>query len=83
MSRNLERMRANGWLEEVPGDDARVHSYRQTENGISVDATGEILGGGDLDGTFDGALELSSKLANSRSLSEEQRLKWGREVLGR
>jgi DNA-binding MarR family transcriptional regulator len=27
LSRNLERMRANGWLEEVSGDDARVHSY--------------------------------------------------------
>src|SRR3954471_3042544 len=33
LSRNLERMRANGWLEEVPGDDARVHSYRLTEAG--------------------------------------------------
>src|SRR5215831_2892484 len=28
LSRNLERMRANGWLEEVPGEDSRVHSYR-------------------------------------------------------
>src|SRR5262245_62470683 len=33
LSRNLERMRANGWLEEAPGDDARVHSYRLTEAG--------------------------------------------------
>ena len=33
LSRNLERMRANGWLEEVAGDDARVHSYRLTEAG--------------------------------------------------
>ena len=33
LSRNLERMRANGWLEEAPADDARVHSYRLTEVG--------------------------------------------------
>jgi DNA-binding MarR family transcriptional regulator len=33
LSRNLERMRANGWLEEAPADDARVHSYRLTEAG--------------------------------------------------
>ena len=33
LSRNLERMQVNGWLEEVAGDDARVHSYRLTEAG--------------------------------------------------
>ena len=36
LSRNLERMRANGWLEEVSGDDARVHSYRLTETGRAL-----------------------------------------------
>src|SRR5262249_21595079 len=36
LSRNLERMRANGWLEEVLGDDARVHSYRLTEAGRAL-----------------------------------------------
>jgi DNA-binding MarR family transcriptional regulator len=36
LSRNLERMRANGWLEEVAGDDARVHSYRLTEAGRAL-----------------------------------------------
>jgi DNA-binding MarR family transcriptional regulator len=36
LSRNLERMRANGWLEEVPVDDARVHSYRLTEAGRTL-----------------------------------------------
>jgi DNA-binding MarR family transcriptional regulator len=36
LSRNLERMRANGWLEEVAGDDARVHSYRLTEAGRTL-----------------------------------------------
>jgi DNA-binding MarR family transcriptional regulator len=33
LSRNLERMRSNGWLEEVSADDARVHSYRLTDAG--------------------------------------------------
>src|SRR4051812_43392579 len=36
LSRNLERMRANGWLEEVSADDARVHSYRLTGAGRSL-----------------------------------------------
>jgi DNA-binding MarR family transcriptional regulator len=36
LSRNLERMRVNGWLEGVPGDDARVHSYRLTEAGRAL-----------------------------------------------
>ena len=36
LSRNLERMRVNGWLEEVAGDDARVHSYRLTEAGRAL-----------------------------------------------
>jgi DNA-binding MarR family transcriptional regulator len=36
LSRNLELMRANGWLEEVPADDARVHSYRLTPAGRTL-----------------------------------------------
>jgi DNA-binding MarR family transcriptional regulator len=36
LSRNLERMRANGWLEEVAAGDARVHSYRLTEAGRAL-----------------------------------------------
>src|SRR5262249_10759112 len=36
LRRNLERMRANGWLEKVSGDDARVHSYRLTEAGRAL-----------------------------------------------
>jgi DNA-binding MarR family transcriptional regulator len=36
LSRNLERMRANGWLEEVSSADARVHSYRLTEAGKTL-----------------------------------------------
>jgi DNA-binding MarR family transcriptional regulator len=36
LSRNLERMRVNGWLEGVPADDARVHSYRLTAAGRAL-----------------------------------------------
>ena len=36
LSRNLERMRANGWLEAVPADDARVHSYQLTAAGRAL-----------------------------------------------
>jgi hypothetical protein len=33
LSRNLELMRRNGWLEEVPGEDARSHPFRLTAEG--------------------------------------------------
>ena len=36
LSRNLERMRDNGWLEEVVEDDARVHTHRLTESGKTL-----------------------------------------------
>jgi DNA-binding MarR family transcriptional regulator len=33
LSRNVERMRANGWLEVVPADDARAQPFRLTAHG--------------------------------------------------
>src|SRR5436190_14664775 len=33
LSRNVERMRAKGWLEVVPSEDARAHSFRLTAQG--------------------------------------------------
>jgi DNA-binding MarR family transcriptional regulator len=36
LSRNLELMRAKGWLEAVLANDARVHSYRLTEAGRAL-----------------------------------------------
>jgi DNA-binding MarR family transcriptional regulator len=33
LSRNVERMRANGWLEVVPGEDARTQPFRLTAQG--------------------------------------------------
>jgi DNA-binding MarR family transcriptional regulator len=33
LSRNVERMRAKGWLETVPGEDARTQSFQLTPQG--------------------------------------------------
>ncbi len=33
LSRNVERMRAKGWLEVVPGEDARTQPFRLTVKG--------------------------------------------------
>lgn len=33
LSRNVERMRAQNWLEVVPGEDARTQSFRLTPHG--------------------------------------------------
>ena len=33
LSRNVTLMRRNGWLEDVPGDDARSHPFRLTAAG--------------------------------------------------
>jgi len=33
LSRNVVRMRANGWLEVVPGEDARTQPFRLTAQG--------------------------------------------------
>ena len=36
LSRNLERMRANGWVEPIAEVDARVHSHRLTPAGAAL-----------------------------------------------
>jgi DNA-binding MarR family transcriptional regulator len=36
LSRNVERMRARGWPEVVPGEDARTQPFRLTAQGKSV-----------------------------------------------
>lgn len=36
LSRNLELMRKKGWLEEVPGEDARSHPFRLTAEGKRI-----------------------------------------------
>ena len=36
LSRNVERMRARGWLEVVPGKDARTQPFRVTPAGMKL-----------------------------------------------
>lgn len=36
LSRNVERMRAKGWLEVVPGKDARTQPFRLTAQGMKL-----------------------------------------------
>jgi len=57
--------------------------YRPTENGVTVNTKGEVILGGDLDGNFDGALELSSRLANSRDVKNCLARQWFRFAFGR
>jgi hypothetical protein len=42
-----------------------VGAYRANERGLPIDASGEIGGGTDADGSFDGAAELAQRLAES------------------
>ena len=36
LSRNVERMRARGWLEVIPGEDARMQPFRLTAQGENL-----------------------------------------------
>jgi DNA-binding MarR family transcriptional regulator len=36
LSRNVERMRENGWLEIVPEEDGRMHPFRLTPHGSAL-----------------------------------------------
>jgi hypothetical protein len=47
-----------------------IGRYRASEGTVPIDASGEIIDSRDLDGTFDGALELSRKLAESEQVSD-------------
>jgi hypothetical protein len=59
-------------------------AYRTMENGIVIDASGEILDASDdLAGTFVGVAELSQKLAQSRFVGDCVANQWFRFSLGR
>lgn len=59
-----------------------IGQWRDTDNGLSVDATGEIIGT-DVAGTFNGAVELSQKLAASEQTMACFAKTWLRFALGR
>lgn len=59
-----------------------IGKWRDMDNDLPVDASGEIIGS-DVAGTFNGALELSQKLAGSKQAMECMSRTWLRFALGR
>jgi hypothetical protein len=59
-----------------------IGRYRTTENGATVDDSGEIIGT-DVDGTFKGAVELAHKLAGSKQVQKCVATQWFRYAFGR
>lgn len=63
------------------GYDA-IGAFREVENGLPVDQSGEVVGT-DVAGTFDGAVELAHKLAESQQVRDCVATQWFRYSLGR
>jgi hypothetical protein len=57
--------------------------WRDTENGLAIDASGEVLSAGDASGTFDGAVALAKQLAQSNDVQGCMVRQWFRYGLGR
>lgn len=59
--------------------------FRTEENGLPIDATGVLLDSGDsgMDGAFDGALELTARLATSPQVEACLATQWFRYAMGR
>jgi hypothetical protein len=60
-----------------------IGRYRTEVDGTTVDASGEIVGSGDADGTFYGAVELGRLLASSPSVARCAAKQWALFALGR
>jgi hypothetical protein len=60
-----------------------IGAFRELDEGLPVDASGEVVGTEDIDGTFDGAVELASILASSEQVSACVAQQWFRFALGR
>ncbi|MEO5727650.1 MAG: DUF1585 domain-containing protein, partial [Byssovorax sp.] len=56
--------------------------YRTEEDGKTIDASGSIFKS-DVDGTFDGAVEMSKKLAESHQVERCYTTQWFRYAYGR
>lgn len=59
--------------------------FRTEENGLAIDATGNVMDSGDpaLDGAFDGALELAARLSESPQVTACVATQWFRYGMGR
>jgi Protein of unknown function (DUF1592)/Protein of unknown function (DUF1588)/Protein of unknown function (DUF1595)/Protein of unknown function (DUF1585)/Protein of unknown function (DUF1587) len=60
-----------------------IGSYRTTDQGQTIDATGTIEAGGDITGDFDGPIDLARKLSTSETVAQCVALQWLRFALGR
>ena len=60
-----------------------IGAFRAVENGKTVDARGEVLDSKDIDGPFDGALELGEKLGGSAEARACVARQWFRFAMGR
>ncbi|MES1188046.1 MAG: DUF1592 domain-containing protein [Myxococcales bacterium] len=60
-----------------------IGGYRSAENGLPIDANGELLNAGNASGTFSGAVELAKKLASSPEVRACVQKQWFRFSLGR
>lgn len=57
--------------------------WRADEHGLPIDASGEIIGTSDIDGTFDGVVELGSLMGNSDQVRDCVTTQWFRFAHGR
>jgi hypothetical protein len=60
-----------------------IGQYRTEENGLLIDASGELTQAGDADGPFVGAVQLANKLAVSENVRSCVQKQWFRFALGR
>jgi hypothetical protein len=60
-----------------------VGRYRTTDNGQPVDASGQIIGSQDVDGTFNGVAELGKRLAGSQQVQDCVARQWFRFMMTR
>jgi hypothetical protein len=64
------------------GNYDALGAWRETDNGLPVDAEGELTGTRDVDGTFVGAVALGSRLAESEQVQSCVAEQWYRYALG-
>lgn len=60
-----------------------IGAFRTTEDGLPIDAAGELIGTPDADGPYTGGVELAARLAASRATSECAALQATRWAYGR
>jgi len=57
--------------------------FQESENGAAIDATGEFIGTRDIDGQFDGVVEMATSLARSTQAEQCLATQWFRYGFGR